>query len=52
MFCTIIMFQEVCTLYLAHLSGDTMNTVNAIGLVVCLCGIGLHVIIKAVYSKY
>ncbi|XP_041375800.1 solute carrier family 35 member C2-like [Gigantopelta aegis] len=40
--------KEVCTLYIAHLSGDTMNTMNAVGLVVCLCGIVLHIVIKAV----
>ncbi|KAJ8302490.1 hypothetical protein KUTeg_018886 [Tegillarca granosa] len=45
-------FKEVCTLYLAaKVNGDTMNFINGIGLVMCLCGISLHVILKAVYSR-
>ena len=47
------MLQELCVLYLAvYINGDKVNFVNGIGLVVCLCGIALHVILKAVYGKY
>ena len=46
-------FQEICTLYLAaKVNGDQMNLVNGLGLVVALAGIALHVILKAVHSKY
>ena len=46
-------FQEVCTLYLAAtVNGDQMNLVNGIGLIVCLLGITLHVVLKAVYRKF
>ncbi|KAK3086671.1 hypothetical protein FSP39_021710 [Pinctada imbricata] len=45
-------FKEVCTLYLAStVNGDKMNVLNGIGLVVCLFGISLHVILKAVYRN-
>ncbi|XP_052232251.1 solute carrier family 35 member C2-like [Dreissena polymorpha] len=45
-------FKEVCTLYIAHkVNGDTMNMVNGIGLIVCLVGITLHVVIKAVNNR-
>lgn len=41
-------FKEVCTLYLAaSVNGDRMNFVNGIGLIVCLSGISIHVIVKA-----
>ncbi|GIY50934.1 solute carrier family 35 member C2 [Caerostris extrusa] len=41
-------FKEVCTLYLAvKYTGDRMTTINFIGLIVCLIGITLHVILKA-----
>ncbi|CAL1266464.1 unnamed protein product [Larinioides sclopetarius] len=41
-------FKEVCTLYLAvKYTGDHMTTLNFIGLIVCLIGITLHVILKA-----
>uniref|UniRef100_K1QXL2 Solute carrier family 35 member C2 n=1 Tax=Magallana gigas TaxID=29159 RepID=K1QXL2_MAGGI len=41
-------FKEVCTLYLAaSVNGDRMNFVNGIGLIVCLLGISIHVIVKA-----
>ena len=47
------MLQELCVLYLAvYINGDKVNFVNGVGLVVCLCGIALHVILKAVYGKY
>lgn len=43
-------FKELCTLYLAtKFNGDQMNTINIIGLLVCLCGITLHVILKALH---
>lgn len=45
-------FKEVLTLSLAALiNGDRMNTINVIGLVICLAGIILHVILKAAYKK-
>ncbi|KAH3775925.1 solute carrier family 35 member C2-like [Dreissena polymorpha] len=45
-------FKEVCTLYIAHkVNGDMMNMVNGIGLIVCLVGITLHVVIKAVNNR-
>ncbi|XP_060567318.1 solute carrier family 35 member C2-like [Ruditapes philippinarum] len=45
-------FKELCTLYLAHVfNNDKMNVVNGIGLVVCLIGIVLHVILKAVNNR-
>lgn len=44
-------FKELCTLYLANkINGDEMNTVNGIGLVVCLAGITLHIILKAIHK--
>ena len=48
-----MIFQEVCTLYLAaKVNGDRMDLVNVVGLVVALSGIALHVILKAIHSKY
>lgn len=48
-----LFFQEICTLYLAaSFNHDKMNFINGLGLVACLAGISLHVILKAVYSKY
>ena len=48
-----LFLQEICTLYLAaKVNGDKMNLVNGLGLVVALSGITLHVILKAVHSKY
>nr|CAH8868924.1 unnamed protein product [Trichobilharzia regenti] len=42
-------FKEVCTLYLAaKFNGDVISTVNLVGFFVCLCGITLHVVMKAV----
>ena len=42
--------QELITLLLAALiNGDHMNTINGIGLVICLAGIVLHVSLKAYY---
>nr|XP_022345028.1 solute carrier family 35 member C2-like [Crassostrea virginica] len=42
-------FKEVCTLYLAaSVNGDRMNYINGVGLVVCLLGISIHVVVKAV----
>ncbi|CAG2175218.1 unnamed protein product, partial [Oppiella nova] len=41
-------FKEVFTLYLAvNYNGDQMSRINFIGLIVCLLGIALHVVIKA-----
>ncbi|XP_048244686.1 solute carrier family 35 member C2-like isoform X1 [Haliotis rufescens] len=43
--------KEICTLGLAaEINGDLMNSVNVTGLFVCLCGITLHVVLKAVYN--
>ncbi|XP_061180279.1 solute carrier family 35 member C2-like [Saccostrea echinata] len=45
-------FKEVCTLYLAaSVNGDRMNFINGIGLIVCLSGISIHVIVKAVNAR-
>ncbi|XP_064466383.1 solute carrier family 35 member C2-like isoform X3 [Ornithodoros turicata] len=44
--------KEVCTLYLAvNYSGDEMNTMNFVGLLICLLGIGLHILVKALNSS-
>ncbi|XP_067652772.1 solute carrier family 35 member C2-like isoform X2 [Haliotis asinina] len=44
--------KEICTLGLAAgINGDQMNSVNIIGLFVCLCGITLHVVLKAVFNN-
>lgn len=44
--------KEVCTLYLAvRYTGDNMTTVNFLGLIVCLIGISIHVVVKAVHSN-
>ncbi|RTG88451.1 solute carrier family 35, member C2 [Schistosoma bovis] len=46
-----LQFQEVCTLYLAaKFNGDNISFVNMIGFVICLCGITLHIVAKAVNS--
>ncbi|XP_013406174.1 solute carrier family 35 member C2-like [Lingula anatina] len=45
-------FKEICTIVLAHITfGDKMNPINFLGLVICLFGIALHVILKAVHRK-
>lgn len=45
-------FKEICTLYLAaSFNHDKMNFINGLGLVACLAGISLHVILKAVYRN-
>ncbi|KAK7493752.1 hypothetical protein BaRGS_00014893 [Batillaria attramentaria] len=45
-------FKELCVLYLAvYVNGDKISAVNGIGLIVCLAGISLHVILKAVYAR-
>ncbi|WAR13013.1 S35C2-like protein [Mya arenaria] len=45
-------FKELCTLLLAHMiNGDTMNAVNGVGLFVCLLGIILHVVLKALHRQ-
>ncbi|KAH8864480.1 Solute carrier family 35 member C2 isoform 1 [Schistosoma japonicum] len=44
--------KEVCTLYLASkFNGDNISHVNMIGFFICLCGIALHIVAKAVNSK-
>jgi hypothetical protein len=49
----LVVFQEICTLALAaEINGDRMNPLNFLGLVVCLSGIGLHVVLKAMSGKY
>ncbi|XP_070575080.1 solute carrier family 35 member C2-like [Ptychodera flava] len=45
-------FKEICTLYLATTyAGDELSFINGIGMVVCLSGIALHVLLKALRSK-
>ncbi|KAK3610411.1 hypothetical protein CHS0354_008701 [Potamilus streckersoni] len=45
-------FKELCTLLLAvFINGDKMSLVNSAGLVVCLFGIAVHVILKAVHGE-
>ncbi|XP_030840343.1 solute carrier family 35 member C2 [Strongylocentrotus purpuratus] len=44
-------FKEICTLYIASQKGDEMSALNFIGMVVCLCGISLHVGLKALETK-
>ena len=40
--------QEICILSLAtEFAGDKMTMVNFFGLVLCLCGISVHVVTKA-----
>ncbi|XP_023221955.1 solute carrier family 35 member C2-like isoform X1 [Centruroides sculpturatus] len=42
--------KEIFTLYLAiHYNGDSMTTMNYIGLVICVLGIGTHVFLKALH---
>lgn len=55
MFFMIIYFtraQEVSTLLLAAwVMGDRMSLLNWLGFAVCLCGISLHVSLKALKSR-
>ncbi|XP_002735463.1 solute carrier family 35 member C2-like [Saccoglossus kowalevskii] len=45
-------FKEICTLYIAtQYVGDILTPINAVGMVICLSGITLHVILKAARSK-
>ncbi|NXD84416.1 S35C2 protein, partial [Halcyon senegalensis] len=45
-------FKEICILFLATcLLGDRLSLLNWLGFAVCLSGISLHVILKAVNSK-
>lgn len=44
--------QEVCTLLLAaHLLGDQISLLNWLGFALCLSGISLHVVLKALHSR-
>lgn len=44
--------QEICILFLAtHLLGDRLSLLNWLGFAVCLLGISLHVVLKAMNSK-
>ncbi|XP_031443755.1 solute carrier family 35 member C2 isoform X2 [Phasianus colchicus] len=44
--------MEICVLFLAtHLLGDRLSLLNWLGFAVCLSGISLHVILKAVNSR-
>lgn len=36
----------------AVVNGDEISAINAAGLVLCLAGIALHVVLKALDSKY
>ncbi|XP_059718270.1 solute carrier family 35 member C2 isoform X4 [Haemorhous mexicanus] len=43
---------EICILFLAtHLLGDRLSLLNWLGFAVCLLGISLHVVLKAMNSK-
>ncbi|XP_027328688.1 solute carrier family 35 member C2 isoform X4 [Anas platyrhynchos] len=43
---------EICVLFLAtHLLGDHLSLLNWLGFAVCLSGISLHVILKAINAK-
>ncbi|KAM4762512.1 solute carrier family 35 member C2 isoform 4-T4 [Cyanocitta cristata] len=43
---------EICILFLAtHLLGDRLSLLNWLGFAVCLSGISLHVVLKAMNSK-
>uniref|UniRef100_A0A803T2I6 Uncharacterized protein n=1 Tax=Anolis carolinensis TaxID=28377 RepID=A0A803T2I6_ANOCA len=43
---------EVCVLLLAtHLMGDHLSLLNWLGFVVCLLGISLHVVLRALGQK-
>uniref|UniRef100_A0A8C3BRE6 Solute carrier family 35 member C2 n=1 Tax=Cairina moschata TaxID=8855 RepID=A0A8C3BRE6_CAIMO len=45
-------FKEICVLFLAtHLLGDHLSLLNWLGFAVCLSGISLHVILKAINTK-
>uniref|UniRef100_T1J562 Sugar phosphate transporter domain-containing protein n=1 Tax=Strigamia maritima TaxID=126957 RepID=T1J562_STRMM len=45
-------FKEMCTIFLAwQYHGDSINTINFIGLVISLVGISLHVGLKAYSAK-
>ncbi|NXK51715.1 S35C2 protein, partial [Chauna torquata] len=45
-------FKEICVLFLAtRLLGDHLSLLNWLGFAVCLSGISLHVILKAINSK-
>ncbi|KFO86103.1 Solute carrier family 35 member C2, partial [Buceros rhinoceros silvestris] len=45
-------FKEICILFLAtHLLGDRLSLLNWLGFAVCLSGISLHVLLKAMNSK-
>ncbi|NWT35658.1 S35C2 protein, partial [Chroicocephalus maculipennis] len=45
-------FKEICILFLAtRLLGDRLSLLNWLGFAVCLSGISLHVILKAMNSK-
>ncbi|KAG0411561.1 hypothetical protein HPB47_011291, partial [Ixodes persulcatus] len=44
--------KEMCTLYLAvNYSGDEISFMNFVGLVICLLGIALHVLVKSLNSN-
>ncbi|XP_041905120.1 solute carrier family 35 member C2 isoform X2 [Corvus kubaryi] len=45
-------FKEICILFLAtHLLGDHLSLLNWLGFAVCLSGISLHIVLKAMNSK-
>ncbi|XP_035200165.1 solute carrier family 35 member C2 isoform X2 [Oxyura jamaicensis] len=45
-------FKEICILFLAtRLLGDQLSLLNWLGFAVCLSGISLHVILKAINTK-
>ena len=48
-----IMLQELVTLTIAaEVSGDHMNAVNVVGLIICMTGISVHVISKSLNGNF
>ncbi|XP_077542830.1 solute carrier family 35 member C2 isoform X5 [Haemaphysalis longicornis] len=44
--------KAICTLYLAvKYSGDEMSSMNLLGLIICLLGIALHIVVKSLNSN-
>jgi len=44
-------FKEVITLLLAaRINGDSMSSFNAVGLCMCMAGIAIHVVLKALHA--
>ncbi|KAL1428917.1 hypothetical protein MTO96_016667 [Rhipicephalus appendiculatus] len=44
--------KAICTLYLAvKYSGDEMSSMNLLGLIICLLGIALHIVVKSLNTN-